>query len=257
MAIAATTCGLLYSRWVFVVHDSKGELKVKNLYAFVLFLLIFFAVLSLVYDVGLSAAQAASMPFVASIDGSQEVPPVTTGATGAATFQLDAQGAGLQFVLTVENLADAIAAHIHCAPVGMTGPFGVTLFNGQPTTVNGILAQGTIETADANNACGWADLAAVVTAMESGDTYVNAHTIQNPGGMRMVDMDRSSKVVLGLVVGAIAGIALGLLLAPKAGRESRELIQRKSGQFWGTVLTRFGIATPVQGASEDAVSAAN
>ena len=45
----------------------------------------------------------------------------------------------------------------------------------------------------------------------------------------MVDMDRSSKVVLGLVVGAIAVIALGLFLAPKIGKESKELSQRKSG----------------------------
>ena len=73
----------------------------------------------------------------------------------------------------------------------------------------------------------------------------------------MVDMDHSMKVVLGLVVGAIAGITLSLLLAPKAGRESRELIKGKSGQFWGTVLTRFGKATPVRAASEDAGSAAN
>ncbi len=154
----------------------------KYLYAPVLFLLTLFAVLSPFPHVGLSAAELASTAFAASMDGVQEVPSVTTGATGAATFQLHAQGAGLQFELTVENLTDAVAAHIHCAPIGMTGPFGVTLFNGPPTTVNGILAQGTIENPDASNGCGWADLAAVVTAMESGDTYVNVHTIRNPGG---------------------------------------------------------------------------
>ena len=49
--------------------------------------------------------------------------------------------------------------------------------------------------------------------------------------MGMVDMDRSSKVVLDLMVGAITGIAPGLLVAPKAGKESRELSQRKSGQY--------------------------
>ena len=46
-------------------------------------------------------------------------------------------------------------------------------------------------------------------------------------------MDRSSKVVLGLVVGAVAGIAPGLLLATNAGKESRELSHRKSGQYCG------------------------
>jgi len=182
MAIAAKICGLLYYSWLFEVRDYKGELKVKNHYASILILLTLFAVLIPFLHVGPSAAELASTAFVASMDGGQEVPSVTTGATGAATFQLDAQGTGLQFELTAENLTDAVAAHIHCAPVGMIGPFGVTLFNGPPTTVNGILAQGTIENPDANNGCGWADLAAVVTAMESGDTYVNVHTIRNPGG---------------------------------------------------------------------------
>ena len=154
----------------------------KNIYASVLILFTLFALLSPSHHVGLSAAQVASTAFEASMEGGQEVPPVATGATGAATFQLGAQGTGLQFELVVENLTDAVAAHIHCAPIGMTGPFGVTLFNGPPTTVNGILAQGTIDSPDANNSCGWADLAAVVTTMQSGDTYVNVHTIQNPGG---------------------------------------------------------------------------
>jgi hypothetical protein len=42
--------------------------------------------------------------------------------------------------------------------------------------VNGTLAQGTITAPDAGNGCGWVDLAAVLAAMESGDTYVNVHT---------------------------------------------------------------------------------
>jgi hypothetical protein len=38
------------------------------------------------------------------------------------------------------------------------------------------LIQGTITAPDADNGCGWADLAAVVEAMRSGNTYVNLHT---------------------------------------------------------------------------------
>jgi len=43
-------------------------------------------------------------------------------------------------------------------------------------TVNGTLAQGTITAPDPGNACGWTDLAAVVAALQSGNTYVNVHT---------------------------------------------------------------------------------
>jgi hypothetical protein len=42
--------------------------------------------------------------------------------------------------------------------------------------VNGTLAEGTITAPDPGNACGWADLAAVLAAMGSGATYVNVHT---------------------------------------------------------------------------------
>jgi hypothetical protein len=42
--------------------------------------------------------------------------------------------------------------------------------------VNGTLAEGTATAPDTGNGCGWADLAAVLAALESGSTYVNVHT---------------------------------------------------------------------------------
>jgi hypothetical protein len=42
--------------------------------------------------------------------------------------------------------------------------------------VNGVLAAGTVTAPDPGNGCGWLDLDDVVTALESGDTYVNVHT---------------------------------------------------------------------------------
>jgi hypothetical protein len=55
---------------------------------------------------------------------------------------------------------------------------GVTLFMGSPGSgpFDGVLASGTITAPDAGNNCGWATLADVVVAMQSGNTYVNVHT---------------------------------------------------------------------------------
>ena len=39
-----------------------------------------------------------------------------------------------------------------------------------------MLVSSSVTAPDAGNACGWADLDAVITALESGDTYVNVHT---------------------------------------------------------------------------------
>ena len=69
--------------------------------------------------------------------------------------------------------------------MGVNGPVGVTLFLGSPVMVNGVLAEGPIEMPDANNGCGWLDLVDVLEAIESGDTYVNVHTLQSlPGEIR-------------------------------------------------------------------------
>lgn len=128
-----------------------------------------------------TSAGPAAKNFVAPLKGSEEVPPVGTNATGLAKFQLK-DGTGLSFKLIVANIEDVVASHIHCAPVGQNGPVGVTLFSGGPATVSGILAQGTLASPNAGNGCGWADLAAVVSAMRSGNTYVNVHTLTNPPG---------------------------------------------------------------------------
>jgi CHRD domain len=123
-------------------------------------------------------AAVAGDNFVATLSGAQEVPARDTQAVGVATFKLREDGTALEFKLNVANLDNVVAAHIHCGAVGVNGPVGVTLFMGAPAggVVNGTLAEGTITAPDPGNACGWADLAAVLAAMSSGATYVNVHT---------------------------------------------------------------------------------
>ena len=116
--------------------------------------------------------------FVAPLSGDKEVPARDTAARGVATFKLRGEGSALLFRVNVANIDNVVAAHIHCGAVGVNGPVGVTLFMGTPAggAVNGTLSEGTITAPDPGNGCGWADLAAVLAAIESGDTYVNAHT---------------------------------------------------------------------------------
>jgi CHRD domain len=116
--------------------------------------------------------------FVATLSGDQEVPARDTQAVGVAKFKLREDGAALAFKVNVANIDNVVAAHIHCGAVGVNGPIGVTLFMGSPAggRVNGTLAEGTITAPDVANGCSWADLAAVLAAMDSGATYVNVHT---------------------------------------------------------------------------------
>jgi hypothetical protein len=123
-------------------------------------------------------AAVAGDNFVATLSGGQEVPPRDTQARGVATFKLRADGTALEFKLNVANIDNVFAAHIHCGAIGVNGPVGVTLFMGMPAggRVDGTLAEGTITAPDPGNLCGWADLAAVLAAMGSGNTYINVHT---------------------------------------------------------------------------------
>ena len=135
-------------------------------------------IVMLVLLVGLAPSAVAGDNFVATLSGGQEVPARDTQAVGVATFKLRQDGAALLFKVNVANIDNAVAAHIHCGAVGVNGPIGVTLFMAPPAggAVQGTLAEGTITAPDAGNACGWTTLAAVLAAMQSGNTYVNVHT---------------------------------------------------------------------------------
>ena len=125
-----------------------------------------------------STVSAQPTTFRSVLSGGDEVPPRDTGARGVATFMLSADGSELGFRLVVANIENVFAAHIHCGVVGVNGPIGVTLFMGAPASgpVNGVLAAGSVTAPDPGNGCGWLDLDDVVTALESGASYVNVHT---------------------------------------------------------------------------------
>jgi hypothetical protein len=126
----------------------------------------------------LAPTASADDNFVAPLSGAQEVPPRDTPATGVAKFKLRDDGTALLFKINIENIDNVVAAHIHCGAVGENGPVGVTLFMGSPAggAIDGTLAEGTITAADPGNLCGWTDLASILAALDSGDTYVNVHT---------------------------------------------------------------------------------
>jgi glucose/arabinose dehydrogenase len=120
--------------------------------------------------------------FRAHLNGRQEVSPVDTSAQGEVTFKFGSQADQMTYKLNVANIQDVFASHIHCAPQGVNGPIGVTLFSGGPISPDGTLAEGTITAPDEGNACGWDSLAEVHSAIASGNAYVNVHTLAHPAG---------------------------------------------------------------------------
>ena len=125
------------------------------------------------------AGPAAAQTFVAHLSGANAVPPVETAAVGQATVILTPRD--VLHAVSVGNIAAVFAAHLHCAPEGVIGPVGLTLFAGKPVS-SGNLARGPLPDPDEDNACGWVTIDDAIDAMEAGEVYVNVHTIPNPGG---------------------------------------------------------------------------
>lgn len=117
--------------------------------------------------------------FYAIMRGQNEVPPVPSNMRGNAWFLY--HGTSTEFRLHVTGHEDTTAGHIHCAPEGVNGPVGVTLFTGSPFSARGNL-RGSFTEPDPENDCGWLTLEDVVAALSSGNAYVNIHTVEYPSG---------------------------------------------------------------------------
>lgn len=122
--------------------------------------------------------------FVAPLKDSNEVPPRDTGATGLALFHLVNDDTELYYKLNVANINNVTAAHIHLGAEGVNGPVVAFLFGGPTTSgrTQGTLAEGTITSANLIGPLAGQPLSALIEAMAAGNTYVNVHTSQFPGG---------------------------------------------------------------------------
>lgn len=111
--------------------------------------------------------------FGTPLSGAEEVPPRETNARGNATFQLSADGESMTYRLIVANIENVVAAHIHIGPKGANGPVAQWLYpstspGGAPAgggRLDGVIAEGTFTPSPA-----------VLTAMQTGNAYVNVHT---------------------------------------------------------------------------------
>jgi hypothetical protein len=114
---------------------------------------------------------ATGIAFVASVDGTQETPPVTTTATGTGSFVLNASGSQLTYAITFNGLT-ITAAHFHNGPVGVAAGVVKNL-----TFTNGT-ATGVWSSSDATQPL----TDSLLVELLKGRLYVNGHTSANPGG---------------------------------------------------------------------------
>ncbi|MGW8180993.1 MAG: CHRD domain-containing protein [bacterium] len=148
---------------------------------------IFALVLLLVSPIHL-AAENGPHNFRAHLSGDNEVVPVNTRAQGEAIFQLSEDLTMLHYKLNVANIENVLMAHIHLAPEGQNGGVVAWLYPAGPPPAlivgrtQGVLAAGVIRASDLVGDLAGQTIQDLAEEIMNGNTYVNVHTTQNPGG---------------------------------------------------------------------------
>ena len=129
-------------------------------------------------------ATSGGRAFAVALTGETEIPAGDPVATGTATVRLRAGQGQLCYQLAAKNLPAAVAAHIHKAASGATGPVVVPL--------------NTPDAADTSSGC--ASVArTLVTAIlaDPASYYVNVHTAEFPAGAVRGQLTGTSRASLG------------------------------------------------------------
>lgn len=137
----------------------------------------------------------ASNPLGAALVGFNEVPSISTGASGEFVARISKGGDAIYWELSYRGLEGAVLqAHIHlgqphanggvsaflCTNLG-NGPAGTQACPPPPATIRGTIAMADVigPTGQGINAGEFAEL---VAAMRAGATYANVHSALFPGG---------------------------------------------------------------------------
>lgn len=176
----------------------------------------------------------------ARLDGSQEVPAVSTNAAGVASFVINATRDSICVNISVTGLSGPITgAHVHEGDMGVSGPVLINL----SSFVNGnrimtVLTGTAVSTAN-------------ISKFLSGKFYVNVHTAANPNGeirgQLMLETDWSFPVLLngGQEVPAVSTTAYGVgvfnLSKDLSWIKFHAVVQGLSGAITGAHL-HYGVA---------------
>ncbi len=128
-------------------------------------------------------ATTQSKHFDAKLTGNNVVPPVYTKATGMASFKVMGTGS-LSYTVEVKDMKMVTSSHIHKGKAGQNGPPVVTLFN-TPTPsaiTSGLISKGTITDSSLYGPLLGKQITDLISMIQSGDAYVNVHTVANPMG---------------------------------------------------------------------------
>lgn len=138
---------------------------------------------SLTYS-AINSAYAVKRIYDAPLSGENEAPPVQSSATGLAEFTPPVNET-IKYRINITGISGATGAHIYSGQAGENGQVIADLMT--ETTKNrdtsyGMTIRGNLSDSSLKGPMQGKTLADLVAAMDSGETYVNIHTTQHPGG---------------------------------------------------------------------------
>ncbi len=143
-----------------------------------LFLIIFLLVVGLA-----TSSFAKDKSFKAILSGSESVPAVETMAKGDATFTLIKDEKALSYYVTVSDIENVTAAHIHLGKKGENGPPVAVITNDKKAgKFSGTLAEGTITKKELMVPMMGKSVEDLFKQIKKGNAYLNVHTDKYPNG---------------------------------------------------------------------------
>ena len=154
----------------------------------------------------LAAALAVALPALASdppgfrfravLTGFEEVPAVSTSASGELNLVLGDDGVTINYTLNFSGLSSAVQqGHIHFAQASVNGPIIIWLCGttalpgpaGTPTcpqsgSVSGVITSSAILASPTTQQLAAGDMARVIRLLRASSGYANVHTANSPGG---------------------------------------------------------------------------
>jgi hypothetical protein len=134
----------------------------------------------------IGVSEAVNLNSRTHLSGDGEVPVRLTNAQGEAIFKLSEDGTELHYKLIVANIDNVVQAHIHLGQPGVNGNIVAFLYGLVPPgggRTDGVLAEGTITSANLINDLAGQPLSALIAQMEAGNAYVNVHTNDGVDGV--------------------------------------------------------------------------
>lgn len=139
--------------------------------------------------------------FRANLTGYDEVPTISTVATGEFTARISKDETEIEYELSYKDLEGTVQqAHIHIGPRQNTGgisvwlcgnpsagppaivpPAGTPACPASPATVTGVLSASDVVGPNAQGIAA-TEMAELIAAIRAGKTYANVHTTKFPGG---------------------------------------------------------------------------